>query len=169
MTAKPGLRAACACGSVVLQTQGRPITAAICHCDDCQAAATRFAALPGSTPVMDEAAGTAMVMVRKDRMVCVQGADRLQPLKLKPGSPTSRYVATCCNSAMYLGFDDAKPWVDLYLGRIEGEAPPIKARICTRFLPEGMTLPDDVPSSPGYPFGFLIGLVGMSLARMVGR
>ena len=169
MTAKSGLRASCACGSVVLQTQGRPITAAICHCDDCQAAAALIAALPGAAPVMDEAAGTAMVMVRKDRMICVQGADRLEPLKLKPGSPTSRYVATCCNSAMYLGFDDAKPWIDIYRGRIEGEPPPIKARICTRFAPEGAKLSDDVPSSPGYPLGLILGVVGAMAAKALGR
>lgn len=169
MTAKPGLRASCACGSVVLETRGPPITVAICHCDDCQAAAAKIAALPGSAPVMDEAGGTALVVVRKDRMACVQGAERLRPLKLRPASPTSRYIATCCNSAMYLGFDDAKPWVDLYRDRIEGEPPPVKARICTRFAPKGVVLPNDVPSSRGYPAGFLVSLLGMGLAGMVGR
>ena len=48
-------------------------------------------------------------------------------------------------------------------------AKPVTARICTRLAPEGVTVPDDVPSSPGYPFGFLVSLAGMSLAKLVGR
>ena len=168
MTAKSGLRASCVCGSVVLETRGRPVATAICHCDDCQAAAARFAALPGSAPVMDAAAGTAMVMVRKGRMTCVHGAERLQPLKLKPGSPTSRYVAACCNSAMYLGFDDAKHWVDIFRNRIAGEPPRIEARVCTRFRPAGDALPGDAPAYPGYPPGLIPKLVGSRIAMLFG-
>lgn len=163
------LRASCACGAVALEARGKPIAVGACHCDDCQAAAARIADLPGAPPVMDEAYGTAMVVLRKDRMRCVQGQEKLEPIKLKPGSPTRRYVATCCNSPMYLGFDDAKHWVDIYLGRIEGEPPPLQMRICTRFIPAGVATPNDVPSSPRYPFGMALSLAGAGIAMLLGR
>jgi hypothetical protein len=168
MPAPPGLRAACACGAVKLEATGAPMITAVCYCDDCQKAGAQIEALPGAAPVVDGDGGSAMVMFRKDRLRCVEGADRLTPVKLEPKSPTSRYVASCCNSAMYLGFDDAKHWVDVYRNRVVGEPPKVEARVCTRFRPAGAALPDDAPAYTSYPPGLIPKLLGSKLAMMIG-
>ena len=168
MPARPSLRAACACGTVTLEARGAPMVTAVCYCDDCQKAGDRIQAMPGAPPVLDVDGGTAMVMFRKDRLRCVEGAERLVPVKLDPKSPTSRHVASCCNSAMYLGFDDAKHWVDVYRNRVVGEPPPVQARICTRFRAAGADLPGDAPAHPGYPPSFIPKLLGSRLAMLFG-
>ena len=56
------------------------------------------------------AGGTAYVVYRKDRVKCSRGNQFLQGYKIKEKSPTNRVVATCCNSAMFLNFDDGKHW-----------------------------------------------------------
>ncbi len=168
MAARPGLRASCVCGKVALETRGAPIGAAVCYCDDCQAGGRQIEALPGAPPVLDPDAGTSLVVYRRDRLSCVRGRELLQAVKLKPKSPTSRYVASCCNSAMYLGFDDAKHWVDVFRGRIEGEAPRIEVRMCTRFLPAGTEVPKDAPSSPRFPLGFVAKVLAARVAMLFG-
>lgn len=168
MTAKTGFSASCACGQVKLEAKGAPIVTGVCYCDDCQKAGAQIEALPGAKPVLDGDGGSAMLMFRKDRLRCVEGADRLTAVKLKPKSPTSRYVASCCNSAMYLGFDDAKHWVDVYRSRIVGEPPPIQSRICTRFRQSAEALPADVPAHPGYPPSMIPKLLGSRIAMLFG-
>jgi len=168
MPALPGLRAACACGAVTLEARGAPIVTAVCYCDDCQTAGGRIEGMAGAPPLRDGDGGTAMVMFRKDRLRCVEGAERLTAVKLDPQSPTSRYVASCCNSAMYLGFDDAKHWVDVYRSRVVGEPPKIEARICTRFRSAGADLPGDAPAHPGYPPSMIPKLLGSRIAMLFG-
>ena len=168
MAAGPGLHVSCACGKVALETRGAPIGAAVCYCDDCQAAGRQIEALPGAQPVLDADAGTSVVLYRRDRLSCVRGAELLQAVKLEPKSPTSRYVASCCNSAMYLGFDDSKHWVDVFRRRVEGIAPPIEVLMCTRFLPAGTEIPKDAPSSPGFPLGFIAKVMAARLAMLFG-
>lgn len=162
------LRAACACGAVTIEAKGPPMITAVCYCDDCQSAGEKIQAMPGAPPVLDDDGGTAMVMFRKDRLRCVKGQDRLAPVKLDPKSPTSRYVASCCNSAMYLGFDDAKHWVDVYRSRIVGEPPPVQARVCTRFRRSGEALPNDAPAHSGYPPALIPKLLGSRIAMLFG-
>jgi hypothetical protein len=69
---------------------------------------------------------------------------------------------------MYLGFDDSKHWVPMYSGRFQGAVRPVEMRICTRFRPDGASLPTDVPSYPGYAFGFMLRLIGARFAMMFG-
>jgi hypothetical protein len=141
---------------------------AVCYCDDCQAAGRQIEALPGAQPVLDPDGGSAMVMFRKDRLRCVEGAERLTPVKLTPGSPTSRYVASCCNSAMYLGFDDFKHWADVYRNRVVGEPPRLQARACIKYRTVEADLPDDAPAYPSYPPGLILRLLGSKLKMMLG-
>ena len=163
------LRASCTCGQVAIEARGAPIASVVCYCEDCQAAAREIEALPAAAPVLDADAGTPLVMFRKDRLRCVQGQDLLSAHKLTPGSATNRYVASCCNSAMYLGFDDAKHWVDVFRKRIEGTPPPIGARVCTRFRPEGPALPQDAPAYASFPPAMIFGIIGARVAMMFGR
>ena len=169
MTTASVLRASCACGQVALEARGAPIVTVVCYCDDCQAAGRRIEALEGASPVLDDDAGAQLVVFRKDRLSCVQGQDRLAAHKLKPTSATSRYVASCCNTAMYLGFDDAKHWVDVFRRRVEGTAPPIEMRVCTRFRTAGTALPTDAPSRPGFSIGLIARFIAAQIAMKLGR
>ncbi len=168
MAARPGLRASCACGKVELETSGAPIGVSVCYCDDCQAVGREIEAMANGPPVLDPDAGSSFVVYRRDRLSCVRGEELLRAVKLKPESPTVRYVASCCNSAMYVGFDDGKHWVDVFRARVDGEAPPIEVRMCTRFAPEGTEIPKDAPSSPGFPFGFIAKIMAARLAMLFG-
>jgi hypothetical protein len=154
---------------VELELAGPPITTLVCYCDDCQEGSRRIDALPSARTVRDADGGTAYVVYRKDRVRYVKGAQLVQRHKLRESSPTNRVVATCCSSAMVLGFDDAKHWVDVYRARLQGDVPPLEMRVCTRYRPKGAELTPDVPSYEGYPVRFLAKLltarIGMALRR----
>jgi hypothetical protein len=160
------ITARCACGQVVLAMHGAPIVSVACYCDDCQTGARKIEALPNAAPVKNSDGGTSYLAFRKDRMECSRGQEHLQSLKIRPDSATKRVVATCCNSAMYLGFDDRKHWVDVYHLRVQGAVPPIQMRICTRYKPGAAEDPGstDVPGYPGYPFKLIARLLAAGVA-----
>jgi hypothetical protein len=168
MPAEPSLRAACACGAVKLEATGAPIVTAVCYCDDCQRAGREIEAMPGAPQVLDADGGSALVMFRKDRLRCVEGAERLVAHKLDPKSATSRYVATCCNSALYLGFDDAKHWADVFRARVTGELPPVQARIATKFRQSDAAMPTDAPAYTTYPPSLLFKVLSARIAMLFG-
>jgi hypothetical protein len=165
--------AACTCGRVEIEASGPPIISVVCYCDDCQEGANRIEALPGAARILDTAGGSAYVAYRKDRVTCTRGAALLTPYKVRATSVTNRVVASCCNSAMLLNFDDGKHWVDIYRERIRGAAPPAQMHLCTRFERAVYDGPRDVPRYRGYPFKFVAKLIkarlAMSLARIVSR
>ncbi len=161
--------ARCSCGQVEIEAWGKPIASVICHCDDCQAAGMALAALPGAPLLLDAAGGTANVLYRKDRVRVMKGRHLLEAHKLRPGSKTNRMVAKCCNAPMAITFDDARHWVPLYRDRLEGEVAPVQWRICTKFAPPGISMPDNVPASAMYPFGMMAALAWSALAMLVER
>ena len=114
MSAKPknDTIVACSCGNVELECIGAPITTVVCYCDDCQEGSRQIEALPNARPAQDPDGGTAYVVYRKDRLRCSRGASLLKGYKIRTISTTNRVIATCCNSAMFLNFDDGKHWVD---------------------------------------------------------
>jgi hypothetical protein len=159
----------CNCGSVVLELAGKPIITSVCYCDDCQAGAGTIEALPNAAPVRDPDGGTAYVIYRKDRVKCVAGAELLKSYKLDQKTATNRVVASCCNSAMMLNFDDSKHWVDVYRKRFTENAPPVEMRVCTRFAPGNLAPADGVPSYPGFAPRFIVKLLAARLAMLIGR
>jgi hypothetical protein len=163
------LKARCSCGRVEVELKGVPITSVVCYCDDCQAGARQIEALPGAPRVCAADGGTAYVAYRKDRVRAVKGVELLKVLKLGPTTPTNRVIASCCNSAMYLGFDDSKHWADIYRARIETGAPPPEMLICTKIAPDNSNMPDDIPGFGGYPPRFLAKLMWAKLAMVLGR
>lgn len=161
----PYMTARCVCGQVGLGMRGSPIISVTCYCDDCQTGARQLEALPNATPVKDPDGGTRYLAYRKDRLEYLSGRENLQSLKIKPDSPTNRFVATCCNSAMYLGFDDSKHWIDVYHQRIQGPVPPVQLRICTGYKPASANeTPADVPAYRGYPFKLISRLIAARVA-----
>lgn len=159
----------CTCGTVEVAFRGAPILGATCHCDDCQTGARQIEALPGARKVTDAAGGTPYLLYRRDRASVVRGADRLVAYKLKPGSPTSRMVAGCCNSAMMVAFDSGPHWVSPYRMMMAADAPPIEMRVQTKFVPAGTVLPDDVPGYSFAPARFVLKLIGARIAMLFGR
>ena len=98
-----------------------------------------------------------------------RGAQLLDSHKIRNKSPTNRVVATCCNSAMFLGFDDARHWVSMYRGRFQGDSPPLQMRIQTRFKPENGDVPRDLPGYASYPLRFLAKLLAARIAMLLHR
>jgi hypothetical protein len=163
------MAASCSCGSVELEAIGAPMISAVCYCDDCQEASRQIEALPNASSVQDPDGGTAYILYRKDRVKCTRGTLLLKSHKIREKSATNRVIATCCNSAMFMNFDDGKHWVDVYRSRFKGDIPPLQIRICTKFKPENGDLPSDVPSYSSYPLKFLAKLVAARIAMLLHR
>lgn len=161
--------ARCSCGSVEIEARGAPITSVVCYCDSCQAGSHQIEALPNAAPILSDGGGSAYVLFRKDRVTYAKGAELLKGFKVEEKSTTSRVVATCCNSAMVMRFDDAKHWVPMYRARFQGDIPPVEWRICTKFKPADAVLPTDVARSPMYPAGFMWQLLASKLSMLLGR
>jgi hypothetical protein len=159
----------CTCGQVAVEAIGTPITSVICYCDDCQEGARKIQSLPNSAPIQDRDGGTAYLVYRKDRVTCLKGTSLLRPYKIRENSATNRVIATCCNSALFLNFDDSKHWVDVYRSRCQGSLPPVQMRICTKFRPAGRTIPTDIPGYSSYPMSFLMKLVVAKAAMLIHR
>lgn len=160
--------ARCNCGQVEYEAAGEPILGVACYCDDCQEGARRIEAPPNAPRVRDIDGGVSYILFRKDRVRCTKGGGLLQSQKLQPKTDTNRMVATCCNSAMAMTFDDSKHWVPVYRTRLEN-APPIEMRICTKFAPDAAAIPRDVPTYPGFSVRFIWKLLGARLAMALGR
>ena len=162
----PSRTAVCSCGSVELEAQGSPIVTAACYCEDCQAGSGQIEALPNAPALLDEHGGTAYVVYRKDRIQCTKGAQFLKAHKVREKTVTNRMVATCCNSAMLMNFDDGKHWVDVYRSRFLVDPPPLEMRMCTKSKTGG-DLPSDVPSYPSYPPQFLVKILAAKVAMLL--
>jgi hypothetical protein len=158
----------CECGSVELEAIGAPITSVVCYCDDCQEGSRRIEALPSAGPVREPDGGTAYVLYREDRVGCSRGSRFLEGRKIRESSATNRVVASCCNSAMFLSFEDGKHWVSVYRSRFRGDVPPLEMRICTKFRPEG-DVPNDVRGYSGFPLRFLTKLVAARISMLLHR
>jgi hypothetical protein len=159
----------CGCGQVAVEAIGPPIASVSCYCDDCQEGARQIQLRPHASSVQDPDGGTGYLVYRKDRVTCLKGASLLKPLKIRESSATNRMIATCCNSAMFLNFDDAKHWVDLYRCRCQGDVPPVQMRICTKFKPTGSTIPTDVPEYPRFSMSLLWKLLLAKAAMLLHR
>ncbi len=164
-----GATATCSCGSVNIALKGPPIYCAACHCDDCQTAARKLDELPAPEPTMDAFDGTQYVLYRKDRYFISSGSELLWPLKLRDTSPTSRMVASCCNSPMFLMFNNAQHWISVYRSRVEEKPPRLQSRIATRFSKHIETLPNDVPSYRTFPLKIVACLLFSRVQMAIGR
>jgi hypothetical protein len=163
-TTQKQFRARCRCGAVELAAFGRPIVASVCYCADCQAAARRIAARADAPNAAEPDGGTKYLLFREDRFACVEGAERLQALRLKETSATRRMIASCCGSAMVLAFDDARHWVSAYRARFVSGVPPLAMRICAKFRTSDAPLDARVPNYPGYAPRLIVRLLASRLA-----
>lgn len=138
--------ASCPCGAVRLELSGQPIVAATCYCHSCQEAGRTFDALPGAPGAIGPDGGTPYVLMRKDRLQWLSGSDQLEERRLKPDSPTRRFVARCCNAPIALEFTKGH-WLSVYSARIpEAERPAAEMRTIVGDRPDGVELSDDIPN-----------------------
>lgn len=121
------IKSACRCGRVQCEAVGSPIIGAICYCVDCQEGGSRIEALPGATPVRDADGGTPYLTYRDDRFACVAGADLLTGYRIRAGAPTERFVASCCNSGMFLKYGPGH-WISAYRLRFADDVPQLELR-----------------------------------------
>jgi len=161
--------ARCSCGNVEIEGRGTPVTSVVCYCDSCQAGSQQIEALTNAAPILGPDGGTPYVLYRKDRITYAKGAELLRDYKIDERSTTRRVVATCCNSAMLMRFDDAQHWMPVYRARFTGDLPPLQWRICTQFKPDNADVPTDIPSSQMYPAGFMWTLLTSKLAMLFDR
>jgi hypothetical protein len=155
--------ASCACGRVRLKATGEPILSAACCCSDCQAGGRLIEALPNSAVIRDGFGGTPYLIYRDDRFACVAGAEALKEIKLSETAPTTRYIATCCNSGMYLKHGPGW-WTSIYRARFSGDAPPVELRNKVSSLPPDVTVPQDIPAYRGFPLKLIRRLLAARLA-----
>jgi len=166
MTTQTILR--CQCGAVACIAQGVPFLSAVCYCDHCQEAARQIEA-GGGPPVADPDGGTALCLIRDDRFRIERGAELLLPHQRDPASPTSRMVASCCNSAMFLSFSDGRFWKSAIINRIDGSKPAIEMRMYPRNRVSELPWPDQAPRHSMFPFSALLRVGRQWLAMKFGR
>lgn len=154
----------CTCGRMRLEVQGSPITSVECCCISCRDAGRRLQKLDGARPVLTEYDATPFVMYRKDRVRLIAGTEELASFRLRPDASSERVIATCCNTPVYLEFKGGH-WLSLY-GQLwpEGTKPPARMRTMASDLPEGATLPDDIPNARKQSLGFFAKLFGAWIA-----
>lgn len=160
--------AQCRCGRVTCEAAGAPILTAVCYCSDCQAGGRQIEALPGAPPVLDPDGGSDYLTYRDDRFACVKGADLLVGYRLRDDAPTRRFIASCCNSAMYLKFGPGH-WVSAYRARFDAPLPPIEMRTNIARRQSDLPLPQDAPAYRKFPLRLFRRLLTARLAMLFGR
>lgn len=166
---EPTRQSSCACGRVRCEAVGPPIVSLVCYCDDCQEGARRIEALPTAAGFRDADGGTPYLTYRGDRFRCLSGADLLVGYKIRESAPTTRMVASCCNSAMFLKFAPGF-WVSAYRARFEGDdLPPLEFRDQIEHRRADTALPRDVPCYRGFPMRLFARIISARIAMLLGR
>ena len=129
----------CKCGQVqgaLRDVSPDVVNRVLCYCDDCQSAAKQIDALPGGHSGVSSDGGTVSKLFRKDTVSCVRGEELLKGHKLRPGSPATRDLATCCNSNMTTRFDNWLPFTAVRTHSVNVESVQPELCINTKFAPD---------------------------------
>lgn len=155
--------ASCACGKVRIAALGRPIITAVCYCDDCQAGVRQLEDAGARDDFHDAWNGSPYATYRNDRLKTLEGGELLEGFKLNEKAPTTRTIATCCKSAMYLKYGPGW-WTSVYRVRLGDAAPPLEVRSKVGRAKEPSTIPKDVPHADGFAPSLLLRLLKARLA-----
>ncbi len=142
--------ASCACGKVRFKAVGKPIASGACYCADCQAGGRMMEDAGARHDFRDAWGGTEYLTYGDTRITCLDGASLVQGFKIREDAPTTRFVTTCCNSAIYLKYGSGW-WTSLYRVRFGEAAPPLEMRNNVRNAQNRSTLPRDVPTYNRFP------------------
>lgn len=160
--------ARCSCGRVQCEGIEEPIVSAVCYCSDCQAGGHQLEALAGAPKILDGDDGTQYLTYRADRFRCLSGAELLVGYKLGEKAPTQRYVASCCNSGMFLKFEPGF-WISAYRVRFDEPLPSIEMRNKIGKRHSALPLPNDAPAYRGFPARLFWRLIKARMAMLTGR
>jgi hypothetical protein len=155
--------ASCACGKVQLRARGTPLVSGACYCSDCQAGGKLLEEAGVRPGFRDAWGGTAYLTYRDDRIAQLEEAQMVRGFKLKDNSPTTRYVTTCCNTAIILKYGPGW-WTSIYRDRFGDAAPALEMRNKVRYAQDAATLPRDVPAYRNFPMRMLWRLAGARIA-----
>lgn len=147
----------CDCGQVKFQAAAKPIVTAVCYCTDCQAAGDIIDAYEDVKPFREADGGTPYVTLHEKDWLEISGQELLKPVKLKPSSPTTRYVTTCCNSPIFIKLKSGF-WTSTYRARYDNP-PTLEWRNKTAKRRSGLPYADDIPRFKTFPlrlFGRLL-------------
>jgi hypothetical protein len=154
----------CACGKVHLEVEKAPIVSVECMCNSCREAGARLEKLPAAPPILEENSGTRFVLYRKDRVRFTRGAELFREFRLTPKSKTRRVVATCCNTLLFVEFENGH-WLSLHGGLWpKGALPPLEMRTMTGDLADSSVLSTDVPNGKHQSVKFFARLLGAWIA-----
>ena len=154
----------CRCGKVRFEATGDPILAGVCYCDDCQAGGRLIEALPNAATVLDPDGGSSTLVYRDDRWRCVDGETLLRGIKIRDRSPTTRFVASCCNTGMFLKYKRGH-WVSAYRAPFD-TAPPVQMRTNLRYRNSHLPIPDDAPAYQRFPLALFWLLIKARIAMI---
>lgn len=160
--------ATCECGSVIFEARGEPFVCAVCYCTDCQVAGEKIEMNYTSARILDPDGGTAYATFRQDQWICKQGENKLEAIKLRPKSPTTRYVAVCCNTPIFLIYSRGF-WVSVYRSGLTPPLPPLEWRNQTRARTSGLPYPDDLPRYKGFPARLYARMIKSKFSQLTGR
>jgi hypothetical protein len=113
----------------------------------------------------DAFGGTPYMTYRDDWIVCLEGRELLQGVKIRDDAPTTRFIATCCRSPMYLKYARGW-WMSMYRSRFGDAATPIVLRSQTQHAVAGHALPDDVPAYRNFPPALFLRLLKARIGMM---
>ena len=139
----------CECGKVKFEAGGKPIVTAVCYCTDCQDAGDIISEFEDVKPFRDNDGGTSYVTLHDKHWLAVDGKDMLEPIKLKPNSPTTRYVTTCCHSPLFIKFGSGF-WTSTYRARYKNP-PALEWRNKTAKRRSDLPYPDDIHRFKTFP------------------
>ena len=140
----------CTCRKTRLRVEGKPIVGMECCCNSCRDGAQRMEALEGAPTTLTKYGTAPYILVRKDRVTVIDGAENLAEFRLKPHSKTRRVFATCCNTPMFADFEGGH-WLTVFAQLWpEAERPVIEMRSMVIDMPTGTVLPDDIPNAQKY-------------------
>ncbi len=159
--------ASCDCGQVRFRAAGTPIASAVCYCSDCQAGGRQMEAAGARKDFRDRWGGTPYLTYRNDRLECLDGAALVQGFKLREDAPTTRFMATCCHSAIYLKHGPGW-WTSMYRVRFGDAASPLEMRNKVAHAQDRETLPDDLPAYRSFPPSLIWRLLRARLAMALG-
>jgi len=150
----------CSCGKTRLEVSGKPIASIECCCKSCRDGSERLQTLDGAPDILTTYDATPYIMVRKDRVNIIAGAENLTEFRLSPNSKTRRVFASCCNTPIFVEFRRGH-WLSLFaLLWPDAKRPNLELRTMAGDAPTGAVVPDDVPNAKSHTPRFFAKLLG---------
>ena len=141
----------CKCGQVRFMASAEPACNVVCYCVDCQSAARSLMDERGCENPLEPDGGTSFSTFLEKDWACVAGAEHIKGHKLKEDSRTTRYIAGCCQTPLYLKYGPGF-WVSTFRGAFKSEIPNLQWRLKTSHRNSSLPYPDELPRFKGFPF-----------------